>query len=238
MARFVKVLDGAYVKRGVAVILYLLWQAVLLQAVSAATLGEVGIQVFADGLVHFKAIVDVDEMEASTTLPILAPSDRVLNVIVTDENGIPLSYDLGVWNITVYSLGAGTIAIEYDTDYLTVYENGLWTLRLEAPLELNVTLPEGSEIVYINAAPLSLANDGNTCSLRLYPGQWEISYTISAPTAQLPAKPGQQTEKSENGQIDTRASLPIAWITAIGILIVAIITAYTWHVKHRRAGSS
>lgn len=238
MARFVKVLDGAYVKRRFAVILYLLWQAVLLQAVSAATLGAVGIQVFADGLVHFKAIVDVDETEASTTLPLLAPSDRVLNVIVTDENGIPLSYDLGVWNITVYSLGAGTIAIEYDTDYLMVYENGLWTLRLEVPFELNVTLPEGSEIVYINAAPLYLANDGNTCSLRLFPGRREISYTISAPNAQLPAKPSQQTEKSENGQIDTRTSLPIAWITVVGILIVAIITAYTWHVKHKSAGSS
>jgi hypothetical protein len=107
-----------------------------------------------------------------------------------------------------------------------------------SPLELNVTLPEGSEIVYINAAPLYLANDGNTCSLRLFPGRWEISYTISAPTTQLPAKPSQQTEKSENGQIDTRTSLPIAWITAIGILIVAIITAYTWHVKHKRASSS
>ncbi|MCS7135971.1 MAG: hypothetical protein RMJ14_06110 [Nitrososphaerota archaeon] len=134
--------------------------------------------VFTDGVVRVSAVISVDENEASITLPLLAHHTRVFNVIVLDESAAPLDYEFGERNITIYSLGARSILLEYDTDALTRKEAGLWTLTISTPFELKVVFPENSMLIYMNAPPSVISSDGGKLKLTLYPGYWEISYEL------------------------------------------------------------
>jgi len=132
--------------------------------------------VYRDGLVHVNQTVAVNETLPSVTLPLLASS--VENLIVVDENQTVLDYEMYGLNLTMYSLGARTVQLEYDTVFLTVYRDGLWTLTLDAPFNLTVFLPEESIVMYLSQIPTSIETEDTRIKLSLFAGHWEISYEI------------------------------------------------------------
>jgi len=164
------------------ILLFLVFQPTVLSERPYAV-NEAALKVFTDGTVQVSIAVAVSEVEPSVTIPLLSPKEHVFNVIVLDESGAPLDYDLGNKNITIYSLGASSVFLEYDTDALTRKEAGLWTLTLATPFELTVLFPENSMLVYMNAPPSTISSDEGRLKLVLYPGDWEISYEILRPEA-------------------------------------------------------
>ncbi len=157
--------------------LFLLFQPAVF-AENSYVVKDMTLTVFADGVVRVSATLSVNEDEASITLPLLSPQERVFNILIFDENSVPLDYELENGNITIYSLGASKVILEYDTDALTHKEAGLWTLTLSTPFELKVVFPENSVLMYISAPPSLISSDGGKIMLVLYPGDWEISYEI------------------------------------------------------------
>jgi len=79
--------------------------------------------IYRDGWVHVKVETAVDPTEPSTTLQLL--SNSIHNVLVLDEEGEPLAYDVKGTNITVYTLGASKVVLEYDTIALTSMTAGV-----------------------------------------------------------------------------------------------------------------
>jgi len=132
--------------------------------------------VYRDGLVEVTQIVVVNETYPSVTLPLLATS--VENIIVVDENRTALDYEMYGSNLTVYSLGAKIVELEYDTTTLTLKEAELWTLVVDTPYNLSVFLPEGSIIMYLSDVPTSIDTEDNKIKFSLFPGSWEISYEL------------------------------------------------------------
>jgi len=135
--------------------------------------------VYRDGLVHVNQTVAVNETFPSVTLPLLASSvENLIVVEIVDGNRTVLDYEMYGSNLTVYSLGARTVQLEYDTALLTVKEAGLWTLTLDAPFNLTVFLPEESIVMYLSQIPTSIETEDTRIKLSLFPGHWEVSYEV------------------------------------------------------------
>ncbi|MEM3388647.1 MAG: hypothetical protein QXK47_05615 [Candidatus Bathyarchaeia archaeon] len=187
-------------KRTVALAICLLAMFALcaLSSANAASFQSASLEVFADGVVHFKATIITNGTEASVTMPLLAPREHAYNVLATDEAGSALAYDVEGQNITIYSLDATQVTLEYDTDFLTSKSGGLWTLAFTSPFKVDVLFPKNSTIIYINAAPLSLRAKGDSVVLKLSPGSWEICYEVGVhPPA--PQPPAPQPEPKQPG---------------------------------------
>ncbi len=134
------------------------------------------IKVYRDGLTHVTQTLIVDSLLPEVVLPLLSSS--VENLIVLDENQLAVDYQQNAANLTVFTLGASRVSIEYDTIALTNKEADVWTLILNHPYNLTVSLPKNSTIVYLNQVPTTIDTTGEELSLALHPGQWEVSYIV------------------------------------------------------------
>jgi uncharacterized membrane protein len=148
------------------------------------TVQEASVTVYRDGVAHVTLVASVDPAEPSITLKLFSSSPY--NVLALDEENSPLSYDVSGLNITVYTLGASKLTLEYDTDALTSKSAGVWTVSFTTPYQLSLIMPEGAVILYFNAAPASIENAAGKLTLTLPPGTWEVSYTLEAPPATPP----------------------------------------------------
>jgi len=183
--------------------------------------------VYRDGLVHVMHKFSCNETYPAITIELLA--SKVDNVLVLDENNTLLDYEIANANITVYSLGAREIIVEYDTFELTSMEAGVWTLTFSSPYNLTVKLPEGATIIYLSDVPTIISTEGNRTVLHLPLGLWEISYVL--PTKPLrPETSGSQEEPS--GEV--KPSYPVE-IIAVGVLVALFIALGAFILLKKRS---
>ena len=175
------------------------------------------IKVYRDGLVHVTQTLTVDALLPEIFLPLLSSS--IENLIVLDDNQLAVDYQQNAANLTIFTLGATHVTIEYDTITLTNKEADVWTLILNHPYNLTVSLPENSTVVYLNQVPTTIDTTGDELSLSLYPGQWELSYIVPL-----------QQEDQNNGAW----AVPIEYLIATAIAVVAAILVAIFVVRRKR----
>jgi uncharacterized membrane protein len=202
---------------------------VLLTLTSQSTYGdaffiqEATLTVYRDGVIHVKIVALVNETEALITIPLL--SSRSSGLLVLDEAGDLLDYEVEGKNATIYSLGATKVTLEYYADDLTSKEAGLWTITLSAPFDLSVVLPENATIIYLSAVPSAITVEGDLIRLDLYPGDWEISYELPAqppPSSPPPSQPSSAAGSS-------------AYYYVLAVAIISIIAASMLLLVRRRS---
>lgn len=132
--------------------------------------------VFRDGLVRFTHEFAVNETIPTITFTILATP--VENVFIVDQDGHPVSFELEQKSMTVNTLGATKVKVEYDSATMTREEGNLLTVDLTTPQEIKVKLPEQAVLISISDPPLALTSEGNRPVLHLEKGSWEIRYTL------------------------------------------------------------
>lgn len=182
--------------------------------VYAQSIQESNIVIYRDGFVHVSMVVATEETSASITIPLLTPD--VSNVLVYDESGESLDYNISfsidgsvrVANIEIYSLGATSVRLEYDTSSLTSKLGNLWTFAVSAPFEFSLYLPENSTVMYFNVPPKSIATEGQKIKIEFYPGYYEVSYEILPQTQPKPP---------------TAAEQPIIWYVLAGIVLAGVL---------------
>jgi len=135
------------------------------------------LQIYRDGLVRVTQTLSVNETVPAVTLPLLNSS--VDNFIVLDENQTVLDYEVDGNNLTVFTLGATSVSLQYDTHSLTRKDFDVWTFLVDTPYNITVQLPEESTLVYLSGNPIAIESEGNQLVLTLFPDQWEISYIFS-----------------------------------------------------------
>jgi uncharacterized membrane protein len=201
----------------------------LFSVTSATAAGEVrfevedmNLTVYRDGLVHVTQTLNVNELYPEVSLTLLSSS--IENVVVLDENQLAVDYEINGGNLTVFTLGAETASIEYDTIALTSKEAEVWTLITDNPYNLTVFLPQNSTVIYLSKMPTAIDTSGTGITLSLYPDQWEISYV-------LPLLPGDEL----NGDEGPLASIPIEYMIA-SIVAVAVVVLSALIVVRRRRG--
>jgi len=196
-------------------------------SVTAQNIQETSVTIYRDGFVHVKMVMTTEENLASITIPLLSPD--VSNVLVFDEAGEALDYDINVSvsgnikeaSIEIYSLGASAVKLEYDTSALTSKLGSLWTFAVSAPFELSVYLPENSTVMYLNVPPKSISTEGQRIKIEFYPGYCEVSYEIG-PQSQPQPSPG----TSEQALI---------WYAIAGGAIFAVLILIVIYLRMQRA---
>jgi uncharacterized membrane protein len=192
--------------------------------VAAQSLFEVesiDLTLYRDGLAHVTQTLTVDELAPEVTLPLLSSS--IENVIVLDENQLAVDYEINGDDLTVFTLGAERVSVEYDTIALTRKEAEVWTLVADNPYTLTVFLPQNSTVIYLNMMPTAIDTSGTGINLALYPGQWEISYV-------LPLTSGDGT--GDNGTSDS--PIPIDYLIAAIVALVALVISVILIIRRRR----
>jgi len=214
-----------YAARGVSAVFLLL---ILISSVTVTAAGEsrfqvesVNLTVYRDGLVHLTQTLVVNETFPAITLPVLSSS--IENVIVLDENQTVLDYEINGLNLTVFTLGAKGVFLEYDTISLTRKEAEVWTLIVENPYNLTVFLPENSTIVYLSKMPNAIDTEGSKITLSLFPGDWEISYV-------LPLFP-QDGSTDEDGPW---TPIPFEYLILTAVAVAAVLLSVLILFRRRR----
>ena len=182
--------------------------AIASAAESAFEVESTIVKVYKDGLVHITQTLTIDELNPAIDLTLLSSS--VENLIILDENQLAVDYQLSTTNLTVFTLGATHVSLEYDTNALTNKNADVWTLILSNPYNLTVFLPQNSTIIYLNQVPATIDTSGDELSLSLNPKQWEISYIV----------PLQQED--QNGDTPWNA-FPLEYLIAALVAVIAII---------------
>jgi len=182
---------------------------------------SIDLTVYRDGLVHITQTLIVDDLAPEVTLPLLSTS--VENLIVLDESQLAVDYEINGGNLTVFTLGAERVLVEYDTVSLTRKEAEVWTLIADNPYNLTVFLPQNATVIYLNQMPTAIDTSGTKIKLSLYPSQWEISYV-------LPLLPDDGTEDGA-----PLPGIPIEYlIAAIAVVTVVVLSALL--IVRRRRG--
>jgi len=135
---------------------------------------SVVLTVYRDGIVHIVQDIRVNETIPDITLPILSGS--AYNILAIDENGSVLDYEINGSNITIFTLGATKVALEYDTKELTSMKAGVWTISFKSPYNVTLKLPESAEVIFLSDAPSSINIEDKRIVVSLFSGEWEISY--------------------------------------------------------------
>ena len=182
---------------------------------------SINLIVYRDGLVHVAQTLIADELAPEVTLQLMSPS--IENLIVLDEKQMAVDYQVVGGNLTIYTLGAERVLVEYDTAALTKKEAEVWTLVADNPYNLTVFLPQNSTVIYLSEMPKAIDTSGTAISLSLHPGSWEISYIV-------PLVP--QDELGGDGS--PSAPIPMEYLVATLVATTAIILFALLIVKRRK----
>ena len=109
---------------------------------------------YRDGLAHCTQQFSIDALVPEITVPLLSESPQ--NILLIDENSTAVDYKLTGNNLTVYTLGASELLVEYDTIQLTSKEAEVWTLLTQYPYNMTIFLPVNSTVVYLSEIPLAI----------------------------------------------------------------------------------
>jgi len=202
-----------------SIIVILLLSTLTAAAQSQFQVESTKVKVYRDGLAHVTQAISVDELIPEVEVSLLSSS--VENLIVLDENQLPVDYQINGTTLSIFTLGAPHVSIEYDTVALTNKAADVWTLVLNSPHNLTVSLPKNSTIVYLNQVPTTIDTTGDELSLALYPGQWEISYIV----------PLQQED--QNGD-SPWAAISLEYLVAAAAATSAIIVILVLFILRRR----
>jgi uncharacterized membrane protein len=182
---------------------------------------SMSLTVYRDGLVHVSQVLAVNDSYPEIFVPLLVAS--VENILVLDQDERAVDYEENGLNMTIYSLGAEKISLEYDTIALTQKEAEVWTLTADTPSAASVFLPQNATVVYLNQMPAAIDTQGSTITLSLFPSSWEISYVLPlVPIDELP----------DDGR--TSPPLPLEYLIVAAVAVVAAVLAALLLVKRRK----
>ncbi len=187
---------------------------------SGFTIESTNLQIYRDGLVNIKQILNIEDFYPKITVILLSSS--IENLIVIDQNQKVVDYELNNFNLTIFTLGATQISINYDTIALTNKEAEVWSTNFENQYEILVCLPKNSTVIYLNEMPNAIDTQDNIITFTLQPNQWEISYLLSL--SSIDETPSDQTSQN---------MIPVEYfIIALGIIIITII--FLFYFKKNR----
>lgn len=166
----------------------------------AAGGGSLRLTVYADGYVFVTQVLPAGSKATSLQVPLL--SGVVSDLVATGQNGSPLSYSFnsGGTNVTVYTLGATSVTVSYDTDTLTAKNGTVWTLAFTAKYNSTVALPQFSTLLSASGTPYSINETGRSPEATLSPGSWRISYGVPLGNATSVSSTVSQSETGTLGQ--------------------------------------
>lgn len=213
------------------VIFLFLLLAIPFHSSAQSSTNSFNMQVYSDGSAALTQSVSVNASDISVTISLLSPI--ITNVIATDQNGSPLSFQISGDNISVYTIGATSVTIRYDTDSLTSKQGSVWTLAFATPYNLTVTLPAQSSLSSVTGTPVSISEQNGSPVLVLLPGKWSVSYGV-------PIEAGSSTTTSASSQSHSGSTSSSSTISSSPSVSnpTTSSTSFTSNIKSQTASSN
>jgi uncharacterized membrane protein len=160
--------------------------------------------VYSDGIIHVTYTLAVAQIVPRVNVTLFGLLYE--NLIVVDENSTFLDYALDAPTLTVDSLGAQRINLEWDALDLTNKTSGIWALTIDAPISFTVTFPKNTTILDLSELPLAITTIDDQTIVTMPSPRQTISYIVGTIT---PMERARET-------LDTVATI-IANIAASGV---------------------
>lgn len=132
--------------------------------------------IYADGTTHVFYQTDVDPQ--SPDFAMNAYGTSIENLVVQDENGTLLSTKVDTNAVTVATLGASTIKVDYDTPDLISKNGKTWTFHVNSPVDYSILLPKNTVIVGMSESPLNMQIVDDQSLISLPSGTSDINYVF------------------------------------------------------------
>jgi uncharacterized membrane protein len=132
--------------------------------------------IYADGTTHIFYETDVDPLQPDFTMKFFGTN--IDNLVAQDENDLLLSSQIDGNNVTIETLGASKVKIDYDTADLVTKNGKIWSFSVDSPSDYSILLPKNTVIVGMNAFPLNMQVVDEQSLLSLPSGSAEIDYVF------------------------------------------------------------
>jgi uncharacterized membrane protein len=132
--------------------------------------------VYPDGFVFADYTLQVNP--TFPTQNITAFGQVLEDLLIVDNDGLPLDYSIINGTISVYSLGADKIKLSYFTQDLTSKEGRYWTLTIDATVNTRIILPVETTIIRLNKVPEMIETSDNRVKLLMNSSLIEVTYII------------------------------------------------------------
>ena len=182
--------------------------SILVSANGAVTSEALTLTVYLDGFVQVNHELEINQTYPSVNVSLLGEAYEEL--LVADEQNLPLDYAVVNGEANIHSLGASRIRLSYFTADLTSKTGKYWTLSTEVSVNATVVLPEAASIISLNGVPELIESSNNQVSVVMPPGILEITY-ISERTLY------QQPQSYETWLIIALISIPMAASAAFAV---------------------
>jgi uncharacterized membrane protein len=171
--------------------------------------------VYLDGFVLVDHELEVNQTFPSVNVTLLGEAFEEL--LVVDEQDLPLDYTVVGGKAVVYSLGASQLTATYFTPDLTSKTGKYWTLTTKVSTNATILLPADASIISLNNVPETIESSNDQVSVVMPAGTIEITYI---------AEQGlyQQNQSDKIWQLMAIAAFPI---------IASIIFAL-WFLKRKK----
>ena len=119
--------------------------------------------------------VAVSPAMAKVTVPLLGSGFS--DMLVSDNTGGPLKFNVTLNSVNVATLGASSINITYVTNGLVTSAGDLFTFNVTTHVTSKVTLPKTATIISTNVAPLEITTKDQTTMATLPASNLSLLYT-------------------------------------------------------------
>ncbi len=152
----------------------------------AQSVASLSLRVYEDGYVLVNETISAANYTVALEVPLLG--EYVEGLIAVDENGEILPTEINGSSVTVYFENASSVTLSYYTPGLTSKDGPVWTISLNSPIPVEITLPENSVIVDLSDIPLKIRDNvvvmpaGNVSVSYIIPMETTTTTTTSGTT--------------------------------------------------------
>lgn len=134
------------------------------------------VTLFADGIAHVDALVDVNPTLARINMT--AMGTQISNLIVRDQSGYILPSNATKGYLLMSVLGSRSISVEYTTQDLTTKERTMWSFDATLQVVTNIRLPDGATIMRLEPIPTAISTVDKSTILTMPAGHVSIRYVL------------------------------------------------------------
>lgn len=132
--------------------------------------------VYGDGVVSVDYSVDVDPTLVRVNVTVFGTI--LMDVLVVDQDGLPLDYAVSGSVMEVDSLGSVSVTMAYSTSDLTSKAGSLWIFNASTSTTSSISLPAGSTITSLSSVPLEVGTLNGDPYVSMPAGRTEVYYVI------------------------------------------------------------
>jgi uncharacterized membrane protein len=138
---------------------------------------EIMVSIQSDGVTRldYQYQADITSLETNITLI----SKTFQDLLIINEDGLPLEYEDFSDHLSVFSFGSKFINVSYITAELTSKTNVIWSLNISTPISTKIVLPKDATIINLTTLPLEIKTDNGKNILIMPAGQVGVQYLLN-----------------------------------------------------------